>query len=80
MIDTCAGRGIGIKWFGRREPVGFTSSFADWQYVRELPSLPRTRAMLDRLCDMRIPLSLTHEDCEAIAGILSDAVAAASES
>lgn len=75
-IDYCAARNVGIKWFGRRRPEGFTATFEHWRYVQP-PKLDRTRAMLDGLCDMRIPLSLTEEDCRLIADVLTAAVAAA---
>ena len=67
-IDYCAARNVGIKWFGRRRPEGFTATFEHWRYVQP-PKLDRTRAMLDGLCDMRIPLSLTEEDCRLIADV-----------
>ena len=34
FLKTCAERGVEIKWFGAKEPVGFTSSWESWQYVK----------------------------------------------
>lgn len=75
-LAACRQRGVDIKWFGRSTPIGFTSTWQHWQYVRDDQSLPETRQMLNGLCDMRIPLALTLTDCELIAKILSDAITA----
>ena len=75
VIERCASGGVPIKWFGNARPEGFTATFEHWRYVRP-PRLERTKAMLQGLCDMRIPLSLTEEDCVLIAAILGEAIAA----
>ena len=74
VIDRCASRGVPIKWFGNERPQGFTATFEHWRYV-DPPGLARTRAVLQGLCDLRIPLSLTEEDCGLIAEILAEAIA-----
>jgi dTDP-4-amino-4,6-dideoxygalactose transaminase len=80
FVDRCTRQGVGIKWFGRSTPQGFTSTWEDWAYVRDVQELPLTRRMLDTLCDMRIPLDLAAEDCELIADIIGDALRQALES
>ncbi|MCG8560563.1 MAG: aminotransferase class I/II-fold pyridoxal phosphate-dependent enzyme [Hyphomicrobiales bacterium] len=74
FIEICEEAGVPIKWFGRQEPRGFTSSFADWGYVGGRQELPRTRDVLQGLCDMRIPLSLTTEHCDLIAETVARAL------
>ena len=74
FIDTCAQRGIEIKWFGAKEPVGRTSSWESWQYIKDHQSLPRTRKTLDFMCDFRIPLTFSLEDCQTIATIIKQVV------
>jgi len=74
VLEECSKRGVDIKWFGRQTPLGFTSTWKHWRYVEEEQPLPETERMLAALCDMRIPLSLTEEDCRLIADILRDAV------
>ena len=74
FVDQCAAQGVGIKWFGRSTPQGFTSTWQDWRYVGDAQELPRTRQLLDSLFDMRIPLDLTDDDCKLIAGIISNAL------
>jgi dTDP-4-amino-4,6-dideoxygalactose transaminase len=70
FLNTCAERGVEIKWFGAKEPNGFTSSWESWQFFRTRPSLPRTRKTLDFLCDLRIPLTFTLEDCKTVAAVI----------
>lgn len=64
--------GVEVKWFGAAEPAGFTSNHTSWCYVQR-QELPRTDALLSGLFDMRIPLTLTLEDCELIARHIADA-------
>ena len=72
FIEECDRRGVRIKWFGWEEPQGYTSSFESWQYFTAIPDLPQTKHVLDHMCDMRIPLTFTIQDCRAIALIVRD--------
>ena len=76
FLAACDARGLHIKWFGRAEPQGFTSKHEHWHYI-EPASLARTTAVLHGLCDMRIPLALTLEDCALIGAIVRIGVAEA---
>lgn len=69
-------RGVSVKWFGNKEPKGFTSSYDSWQYFPYLAGLelPQTRKVLATMCDMRLPLTFTIEDCDIIAEIISDVI------
>jgi len=75
FLRLCAKRGVEIKWFGGAEPVGFTSTFDSWTYIEKRPPLPRTKAILDYMCDFRIPLTFTLEDCRLIGKIIQAAAA-----
>jgi dTDP-4-amino-4,6-dideoxygalactose transaminase len=68
----CMDRGVELKWFGNKEPIGFTSSYSNWEYIENLPSLPNTDRILRTMCDMRIPLTFSEEDCREIVEIISD--------
>jgi dTDP-4-amino-4,6-dideoxygalactose transaminase len=70
FIETCAERGVEIKWFGAKEPVGFTSSWESWQYLKDVQPLPNTRKILDFMCDFRIPLTFSLDDCITIAAVI----------
>ena len=70
FIKACAERGVEIKWFGAKEPVGFTSSWESWQYLKDVQPLPNTRKILDFMCDFRIPLTFSLDDCITIAAVI----------
>ena len=70
FIAACAALGVHIKWFGADEPAGFTSVWTHWRYFGEAQALPQAERVLGGLCDMRLPLTLTQGDCEAIAGVI----------
>lgn len=70
FIETCAERGVKIKWFGSEEPVGFTSSWESWQYVQKMQPLPNTKKILDFMCDFRVPLTFSLDDCVTIAAVI----------
>jgi len=61
--------GVHVKWFGRKEPVGFTSRYDHWRYAEE-QHLTGTQSVLASLCDIRLPLSMTPDHCVTIADVL----------
>ena len=48
-------------------------AFWNWQFLGRLPELPKTRAMLMRACDVRLPARLKARDCDAVARALIEA-------
>jgi len=66
--------GVAVQVFGMSEDNA--RAFWNWQFLDSLPDLPRTRAMLMRACDVRLPARLTKDECDLIAGCLVDSVAA----
>jgi dTDP-4-amino-4,6-dideoxygalactose transaminase len=76
-VAACARGGVHVKWFGADEPVGFTSVWQHWRYFGEEQTLPRAQRVLAGLCDLRLPLSLSQTDCEAIGQIIRHAVQSA---
>jgi dTDP-4-amino-4,6-dideoxygalactose transaminase len=77
FIAACVALGVHIKWFGAHEPVGFTSVWTHWRYFGEAQCLPRAERVLSGLCDMRLPLTLTQDDCKAIAGVIGHTLTSA---
>lgn len=74
LVNRCGARGVELKWFGRAEPVGFTSNHGSWRYI--VPqSLPQTDSVLASLFDIRLPLTFSRQDCQQIARIVVDEVA-----
>ncbi len=76
LVSKAATRGVELKWFGATEPVGFTSSHRSWRYV-QAQALPKTDAILADLFDMRLPLTFSLSDCDAIAENIAAAFEAA---
>lgn len=69
FVEACSTLGVEIKWFGRDEPVGFTSTYKSWLYTPPA-TLPQTDRVLSRLFDMRIPLTFSLSDCIQIGEII----------
>ena len=72
-VSECAARGVELKWFGRTEPVGFTSRYVNWKYF-DRQKCPQTDKILAVLLDMRLPLTFSLSDCRKIANIIVDVV------
>ena len=69
-----AARGVKVQVFGQSQDNA--RAFWNWQFIDDLPELPRTRAMLMRACDVRLPVRLTRDELDAVAGVLLAAVTA----
>ena len=72
-LSVAADHGVHIKWFGRDEPVGFTSRYDHWRYADE-QVLHATSAVLAGLCDLRIPLCMTSDHCRDVAAVVRGAL------
>lgn len=75
FVERCAARGLHVKWFGADEPVGFTSVWSHWRYFGEPQSLPNAERVLGGLFDVRLPLSLSRDDCRAMAQAIHESLA-----
>jgi len=65
-------RGVSVQIFGLTE--GNARAYWNWQFLGDLPDLPRTRAMLMRACDVRLPARLTEPELAYIAEAILSAV------
>ena len=72
--EAAARHGVKVQVFGLSKDNA--RAYWNWQFLGDLPELPKTRAMLMRACDLRIPTRLTAAELDAIATGL---IAAASE-
>ena len=79
FLEECSARGLYIKWFGTTVPVAFTSNYEHWQYMKDKPDIPNSKAVLNQLFDLRTPLSLTDDDCVLIGRIVATASSLAAE-
>ncbi|MGR3551284.1 DegT/DnrJ/EryC1/StrS family aminotransferase [Pseudooceanicola sp.] len=66
--DAAAARGVKVQVFGLSSDNA--RAFWNWQFLGTLPDLPKTRAMLMRACDTRLPARLTPDQCALIAHAL----------
>jgi dTDP-4-amino-4,6-dideoxygalactose transaminase len=80
FVQECDLRGLYIKWFGRPTPLAFTSNYSHWQYIEETPDAPKAMGVMQQLLDLRLPLSLTEDDCELIGRIIVIAADIATDS
>jgi len=74
FLQNCAGRGVELKWFGGKEPHGFTSRYDSWRYLGNKQYLPNTLRILATTFDLRIPLTFDVEDMNLIGEIINDEV------
>jgi dTDP-4-amino-4,6-dideoxygalactose transaminase len=65
--------GAGVQVFGLSE--NNARAFWNWRFLGPQPDLPKTRAMLMRACDTRLPARLTRPELDLIA----EAIVAAAE-
>lgn len=66
-------RGVSVQVFGLSD--GNARAFWNWQFLGPQPDLPKTRAMLMRACDVRLPTRLTGAELDFIAEALVAAAA-----
>ncbi|PKQ11117.1 MAG: aminotransferase [Alphaproteobacteria bacterium HGW-Alphaproteobacteria-1] len=69
FAEEAAARGIKVQVFG--QSTDNARAFWNWGFLPGgVPELPRTRAMLMRACDVRLPARLTRAECDVIADTL----------
>ncbi len=68
--------GVHVKWFGSRDPIGFTSRHDHWRYLsgHNSTDVPNADRVLHGLCDIRLPAWLTADDCSTISKVLREAM------
>ena len=72
FAQAAAARGVKVQVFG--QSTDNARAFWNWQFIPgPAPELPRTRAMLMRACDCRLPARLTKSDLDFISDALLDA-------
>lgn len=68
FVEMAEKEGISVQVFGLS--TDNARAFWNWEFLGPQADLPRTRAMLMRACDVRLPARLTLEDCDYIASAL----------
>jgi dTDP-4-amino-4,6-dideoxygalactose transaminase len=70
LMEVSKNHGAPISIFGLHNDNA--RAFWNWKFIGNIPDLPKTRAMLMRACDMRLPARLTRIQLDAIiSGILA---------
>ena len=72
FADAVARRGVKVQIFGLSEDNA--RAFWNWQFLGETPDLPKTRAMLMKACDTRLPARLTRKQLDQITAAILAAV------
>ncbi|MCT8159785.1 DegT/DnrJ/EryC1/StrS family aminotransferase [Pseudoruegeria sp. SHC-113] len=70
-------RGVSVQIFG--QSTDNARAFWNWQFLGEVPELPKTRAMLMNACDVRLPARLSRDELDYIADALLEAAETASK-
>lgn len=77
FAQTAKENGVSVQVFGLS--TDNARAYWNWQFMPEMPDLPRTRAMLQNACDVRLPARLKKDDLDYIAQTLVGAAEAAKE-
>ncbi|KIN72584.1 DegT/DnrJ/EryC1/StrS family aminotransferase [Sulfitobacter guttiformis] len=72
FVSQAASLGLKIQIFGRSDDNA--RAFWNWKFLSSNPDQPKTRAMLNRACDVRLPARLTLQDCNAVSQAILNAV------
>ena len=72
FVDEAKALGLSVQVFG--QSTDNARAFWNWQFLDHQPDLPKTRAMLMRACDVRLPARLTLVQCDQVADALLSAI------
>ncbi len=65
FVCQAASLGLKAEVFGRS--IDNARAFWNWNFLRDNPDQPKTRAMLNRACDVRLPSRLSLQQCDVVA-------------
>ena len=72
FVKAAGDAGVKVQIFGRS--TDNARAFWNWQFIDDVPELPRTRAILKRACDVRLPVQLTRDDLDKVTDALLAAI------
>lgn len=72
FVTAARAGGVMVKWFGTQRPEGYTSAPPHWAGL-DAATVPNACAIQANLCDIRIPLGLSAQDCDAVLAVLATA-------
>jgi len=68
LPDASKDLGVPVQIFGKSKDNA--RAFWNWQFLDDVPELPKTRAMLMKTCDVRLPARLGRKDLDYIVDAL----------
>ena len=68
FVEQAKTMGVSIQVFGRS--TDNARAFWNWEFLGPVPDLPKTRTMLSRACDCRLPARLSLPECDAVADVI----------
>jgi hypothetical protein len=71
FVGACAAVGVKVQVFGLSNDNA--RAFWNWQFIQDLPELPKTRKLLMRACDVRLPVRLKKAELIAVANVILQA-------
>jgi len=72
LMEVSKSNGAAISIFGLHEDNA--RAFWNWKFIGNIPDLPKTRNMLMRACDMRLPARLTRPELDLISASVLNSV------
>ncbi len=72
FVEAAKSLGVSIQVFGRS--TDNARAFWNWEFLGPVPDLPKTRKMLARACDCRLPARLSVSDCDSVADVILSAI------
>ena len=72
FVAAAAAQGVTVQVFGMSQ--NNARAFWNWEFLPEHFDLPKTKAMLMRACDVRLPVHLPKETQDAVAMVLLNAI------
>lgn len=72
FIALTASQGLNVQIFGRSDDNA--RAFWNWKFLSVNPDQPKTRAMLNRACDVRLPSRLNLQECDLVAETILGAI------
>jgi dTDP-4-amino-4,6-dideoxygalactose transaminase len=78
FVSAAETAGVKVQVFGLS--TDNARAFWNWKFIPgDLPDLPKTRAMLENACDVRLPARLTKAELEFVANALTNAASSVME-
>ena len=76
FLDECSAHGLPVELFGHKTNA---RNFVNWGFAPADDPLPKTAKMLERACDVRLPLMWEDDDFEDMVNVLCESLDAALE-